>query len=125
MKFKLLGYFWLFWLILVGCDFDKAAFSQTTCQYNPDSGLPNPLGMRAYLTITEEENNTVVTFEQFPAVVEENITIASHREMTFYDTSIDKTRELLLQNDRYYSELLGYEDPEGFAPVNETLFCQK
>jgi hypothetical protein len=115
MKFKLSGCFWLFWLLLVGCNFDEAAFSQTICQYNSDSGLPNPLGMRAYLTITEEEDNTMVIFEQFPAIVSENITIANRRKMKFYDTSIDKTRELLLQNNQYYSELLGYE-PRRFCP---------
>ncbi|MBE9126306.1 MULTISPECIES: hypothetical protein [unclassified Coleofasciculus] len=101
-----------------------ASKSSRTCQYDPDSGKPNPLGMRSYITITEEENNTIFTYEQFPSNVAENITLATKRELTLYNTSLDTARVILLQNKNYYSELVGYDDPEGFAPVNEVLTCE-
>ncbi|MFP4121898.1 hypothetical protein [Coleofasciculus sp.] len=94
------------------------------CQYNPESGKPNPLGMRAYITITEDEGSTIVTYEQFPSTVDENITLTTKRELTFHDTPLDTARVILLQNKNYYSELVGYDDPEGFAPVNEVLTCE-
>ncbi|EDX75544.1 hypothetical protein MC7420_1462 [Coleofasciculus chthonoplastes PCC 7420] len=37
---------------------------------------------------------------------------------------MDTARVILLQNKNYYSELVGYDDPEGFAPVNEVLTCE-
>ena len=95
-----------------------------TCQFDPESGKPNPLGMRAYITITEKEGNTYVVFEQFPSNVADKITIANKREMILSETPLDTARVILLQNPDYYSELVGYEDPEGFAPVNEVLTCQ-
>jgi hypothetical protein len=30
-------------------------------------------------------------------------------------------RQLMLENSDYYSELVGYPDPEGFGPVNNVL----
>lgn len=41
----------------------------------------------------------------------------------FYGINLKKARQILLQNPQYYSELVGYEDPEGFAPVNAVLIC--
>ncbi|HEY9641434.1 MAG TPA: hypothetical protein V6C57_13185 [Coleofasciculaceae cyanobacterium] len=103
-----------------------------TCQYNPDSGVPNPLGMRAYITVTEEKGDTTFLFEQFPSPVAsssrsnstEQVTIASSRALTFYGVGIDRARTLMLQNPKYYAELVGYDDPEGFAPVNAVLACR-
>ncbi|MGB7313901.1 MAG: hypothetical protein WA939_13290 [Nodosilinea sp.] len=97
-----------------------------TCQFNPDLGLPNPLGMRAFVTITEEDGNTAFLFEQFPSNAgdgEVPVTIASNRILTFYETGLDEARQLMLQNPSYYSELVGYSDPEGFGPVNAVLSC--
>lgn len=97
-----------------------------TCQYNPDSGKPNPLGMRAFITIKEEDGNTTFIYEQFPSPIGDGnkVTLATKRELTFYDATLDTARVTLLQNKKYYSELVGYEDNEGFAPVNEVLTCQ-
>lgn len=102
-----------------------AASSQgKTCEYNPDSGKPNPLGMRSFITIKEAEGSTTFTYEQFPSTVAENITLTNKRELTFHNTPLDTARVILLQNKNYYSELVGYEDPDGFAPVNEVLTCK-
>jgi hypothetical protein len=97
-----------------------------TCAYNPNSGAPNPLGMRAYITITEEKGDTTFLFEQFPSPVTggaEQVTIASSRALTFYGIKVDRARRLMLQNPTYYAELVGYDDPQGFAPVNAVLAC--
>ncbi len=101
-----------------------ASSNSRVCQYNPESGKPNPLGMRAYITLTEDEGSTIVTYEQFPSTVDENITLTTKRELTFHDTPLDTARVILLQNKNYYSELVGYDDPDGFAPVNEVLTCE-
>ncbi|HBB32337.1 MAG TPA: hypothetical protein DDZ80_31275 [Cyanobacteria bacterium UBA8803] len=102
-----------------------ASNQERTCQYNPDSGKPNPLGMRSFITVKEKEGNTIFTYEQFPSPVGkgEEVTITTKRELTFYGKNIDTARVVLLQNKNYYSELVGYEDAEGFAPVNEVLTC--
>lgn len=100
-----------------------ASSSSRICQYNPESGQPNPLGMRAYITITEADGDTVFTYEQFPSNVADKITLTTKRELKFEDTQLDTARVILLQNKNYYSELVGYDDPDGFAPVNEVLTC--
>lgn len=108
-------------------------FSQTspnpirTCAYNPDSGQPNPLGMRAFITAVEQDGDTTFRLEQFPTPVggqQPGVTIASRRELTFYNLNLEQARQLLLQNPNYYLELLGYSTPESFAPVNTVLLCQ-
>jgi hypothetical protein len=97
-----------------------------TCQFDPDLGLPNPLGMRAFVTITEADGNTTFLFEQFPSNAgdgEVPVTIASNRILTFYETGLEEARQLMVQKPGYYSELVGYSDPEGFGPVNAVLTC--
>lgn len=98
-----------------------------TCQFDPDLGEPNPLGMRSYISITEEDGNTTFLFEQFPSPVGDDnpipVTIASNRMLTFYGTDIDEARRLMLNHPIYYSELVGYADPEGFGRVNAVLTC--
>jgi hypothetical protein len=104
-----------------------SAAPSRTCSYDTNSGVPNPLGMRAYVTIIEDKEDTTVLFEQFPSPVgggQVSATIASNRKLTFYGMKIDGVRTLMLQDPRYYTELLGYEDPEGFAPVNAVLVCR-
>lgn len=84
--------------------------------------------MRSYLTISEEDGNTTFVFEQFPRNIGDGrvpATIASQRFLTFYETDLAEARRLMLQNPEFYSELLGYLDPEGFASVNATLTCSQ
>lgn len=40
-----------------------------TCSYNPQSGKPNPLGMRTFITAIEETGNSTFIYEQFPSTV--------------------------------------------------------
>ncbi|MEB3338695.1 MAG: hypothetical protein VKJ46_14595 [Leptolyngbyaceae bacterium] len=97
-----------------------------TCSFDPSLGKPNPLGMRAFITIQEEEGYTSVIFEQFSSRIDSKraVTISTRRELNFHNTNLKQTRTLLLQTPQYYSELVGYEDPDGFAPVNRVLTCR-
>lgn len=126
MKYWIVGTLSVVTALVAGCA--TIADSTRVCQYDPESGVPNPLGMRAYITVTEEDGNTTFLFEQFPSNVggapEIAATIASRREMTFYNIGIDQARQIMLQQPDYYSELVGYSDPEGFAPVDQVLTCQ-
>lgn len=125
---------WKYWVIgslvaLVAIAIPRISRADVTrtCEYDPESGLPNPLGMRAYITITEEDGSTTFLFEQFPSNLGNPsvpATIASNRILTFYETSLEEARTLMLQNPEYYSELMGYPDPEGFELVNQTLRCR-
>ncbi|MDV3350761.1 hypothetical protein QGP82_18780 [Leptothoe sp. LEGE 181152] len=96
------------------------------CSYDPSTGAPNPLGMRTFITLREAEGTTEVSYEQLgtfvPGPVEAVLT--SERTLVFPNQSIDRVRQLLLTNDTYYQELVGFDDPEGFAPVNSTLICR-
>jgi hypothetical protein len=96
------------------------------CQFDPTLGVPNPLGMRAYITLTETGGDTIVEFEQFLSLVgrgEVPATLAVKRVMTFYGWGLTATRQLLLDQPQYYYELLGYENAEGFGPINDLLTC--
>ena len=121
MKAVISGFFgaWLFLLLVA----PSANAAPKSCSYDPNSGKPNPLGMRAYITVETKEGNTVFVYEQFPSIVAEKITISNRRELVFYGINIKKARQILLKNPKYYSELVGYQDPDGFAPVNAALIC--
>lgn len=97
-----------------------------TCQFDPELGVPNPLGMRSYITVTEENGNTSFLFEQFPSNLNSPdvaATVASSRVLTFYETELDEARRLMLQNPGFYTELVGYPNEEGFAPIDAVLIC--
>lgn len=127
MRMKLLSLAALSVVSLLLLSQATSAAPSRTCGYDVNSEVPNPLGMRAYVTIAEDKGDTTVLFEQFPSPVGERqvpVTIASSRKLTFYGMKIDRVRALMLQDARYYTELMGYEDPEGFAPVNAVLVCR-
>lgn len=96
------------------------------CSYDPSTGVPNPLEMRSLITLTEANNSTKVVYQRLgalvPGPVESVITV--ERTLTFPNMSIDRVRQLLLNHRNYYQELLGLNDPDGFAPVNDTLVCR-
>ncbi len=96
------------------------------CRYDPSTGVPNPLGMRTFITLTENDGSTEVTYEQLgssvPGPVEAVLTL--QRSVFFPNQPIDRVRQLLLTNGNYYRELVGFNDPDGFAAVNSTLICQ-
>lgn len=96
------------------------------CQYDPESGKPNPLGTKAELTIREAGGNTIFTYQPLPnKTVTENITLTTQRQLIFSNTDIDTARIKLIQNKEYYSQLIGEEAEAGFAPVNEVLTCRQ
>lgn len=96
------------------------------CRYDPNTGIPNPLGMRTFITLTETDGSTEVAYEQLgsfvPGPVETILT--AERTLIFPNAAIDRVRQLLLTNPTYYRELVGFNDPDGFAPVNDTLICR-
>lgn len=96
------------------------------CSYDPSSGVPNPLGMRTFITMAETDGTTEVTYEQLgsfvPGPVEAVLT--SKRSLIFPNQSVDRVRQLLLSHDSYYQELVGFDDPDGFAAVNSSLICR-
>lgn len=98
----------------------------TNCAYDPDAGVPNPLGMRAFVTIEAQDGNTIVRYEQFPQRLEgpASATIAIRREMVFYQTSIDSARAYLREHSSYYESLTGDNDSAGFASIDATLACK-
>jgi hypothetical protein len=96
----------------------------STCRYNPKSGKPNPLGMRAFVSLTEKDGDTTVTYEQFPSNVGGTVpaTIASKRMLFFPKLTIAKARQLMLKDPKYYNELLVLK-AESFAAMNAVLIC--
>lgn len=108
----------------------------TVCAYDPGSGIPNPLGMRAFITVSEVEGNSVFRFEQFPSFVggtgdapARPADVASERALTLYETPLSEARQILIDEPSYYAALLGVESEQlasdGFSAVNETLVCQE
>ena len=103
-----------------------AAPAATTCAHDPQSGKPNPFGMRAFVTVEQQDGNTVFVYEQLP----ENLTspapatLAIRRELVFYETPIEQARALMREDPSYYQELTGDDDPAGFAPVDDSLVCR-
>ena len=96
------------------------------CRYDPSTGVPNPLGMRTFITLREVNGTTEVLYEQLgtrvPGPVDAVLT--SVRSLLFPNRSVDNVRQLLLTNATYYRELVGFDDPEGFAAVNSALICR-
>ena len=96
------------------------------CSYDPSTGIPNPLGMRTFITLTETNGTTEVVYQQLgtfvPGPVEAIFT--SERALIFPNRSVDMARQLLLSDASYYQELVGFDESDGFAPINDTLICR-
>ena len=103
-----------------------AATAYARCAYDPSSGLPNPLGMRAFVSAEEQDGNTAFVYEQFPQTLAGSAaaTLAVRRELVFHGTPIDQARALMREEPGYYRELTGEDDPAGYAPVDESLTCR-
>lgn len=106
----------------------------TICAYNPDSGLPNPLGMRSFITVAQVGDDTVFVYERFSSPVQNendsDITtdISSRRTLTIYAIPLEEARQVLVDSSDSYRVLLGLQDDASadvdFASVNSTLACQ-
>jgi hypothetical protein len=102
--------------------------TETICQYNPEkTSKPNPLGMRTFVRLSSREGDVTATYEQFPSLVSADpapVTRAVARYLFLPGRSIASAREILLQRNDLWEELIGYKDSEGFAQVNEVLSCE-
>ncbi|MEM9092105.1 MAG: hypothetical protein AAGC93_25640 [Cyanobacteria bacterium P01_F01_bin.53] len=108
----------------------------TVCTFDPNGGVANPLGMRAFVTVSEVEGNSVFLYEQFPSFVTaegdtgRQADVASTRTLTLYNTPINEARQLVVDNAEYYGALMDISPDEvtaedGFGPINDTLVCQE
>jgi hypothetical protein len=99
-----------------------------TCAFDTESGKPNPLGLRAYITAVEIGGDTTFTYAQFPSNVAGDgavgATIAQERHLTFYKTSVIQARQLMLKNPTYYAALVGVEDEKGYGAIDAILTCR-
>jgi len=104
------------------------------CSYNPANGLPNPLGDREFITITQIDGSTYVSYQQLPEAIAAGVnrnglmalnlaTIELHRKIVFHQTGIQEAREIMRINDTYYHQLLGYETSVGYEAYDKTLGC--
>lgn len=120
--------------ITLGLTPDRAAIAQaqpnteiaTQCRYNPDSGKPNPLGMRAFVTLAETiGGDTSVILDLFPSNLSGSVpaTIAQKRTLFFPKRSIAQVRQLLLKDPSYYNELLASKSAS-FTALNGLLLCK-
>ncbi len=105
----------------------SAAEVTIKCGYDPRSGKPNPLGMRAIITATEQDGTSTFVYERFPAPLpgDAAVTISVRRELTFNGVNIEKVRAVLRENSNYYEELVGYPDAEGFRPFDNVMVCEE
>jgi hypothetical protein len=106
---------------------NKVSNSNVVCQYNPEkTSKPNPLGMRTFVRLTLRGSDVTATYEQFPSIVSADpvpVTRSLIRYLTLPNRSLDSARQTLLERNDLWNELVGYEDSEGFKPVNDVLFC--
>jgi len=95
------------------------------CQFDPSLNPPNPLGNRAFITVSEIDGNTHFVLEQFPERLGSDVaaTIELKRTLIFYDLGISAARTMLREQNQLYNELVGYEDPDGYSPYDELMKC--
>ena len=107
----------------------------TVCAYDPTAGVPNPLGMRTFISVREIEGNSIFRYQQLPAIVSGSgipvsppANIEVERSLTLYETPITEARQLMVDNPSYYASLLGVPvssiNGADFAEVNAVLSCQ-
>ncbi|MEL6469700.1 MAG: hypothetical protein AAFQ74_08235 [Cyanobacteria bacterium J06623_4] len=113
---------------------ETTPISTTICRYDPNSGQPNPFGMRTFISVIESAGNTTFTLDSFPtfAVSPDNPSlradVASERSLTLYGTALADARQIMTDDPFYYAQLLNIETSEiaegaTFADVDATLTC--
>jgi len=103
------------------------------CAFDPDNGKPNPLGNRAFITVSQLGDDTHFRYEQFASVVllegdteiqsKQAVTVESQRTLIFHNTGIEMARELVRIHNEYYYELIGFIDTAGFSSYDEAMSC--
>ncbi|MBE9012822.1 hypothetical protein IQ250_21720 [Pseudanabaenaceae cyanobacterium LEGE 13415] len=99
----------------------------TRCQIQPRANQPSPLGMRTTLDVEEKGGDVTFTYKNLPTPVSADqppVTIEQSRTMIFYKTTLAAARERMLKDPKYFAELRGSSDAEGFKPINDLLVCQ-
>jgi len=103
----------------------SASTNPVECAFDPASGAINPLGNRSFIRIRERDGAIIFIYEELPAIVGvERVTLAVQRTLIVHDRSLDAARAWLRGNDEVYAELVGYDDPDGYAPVDDTIRCR-
>lgn len=101
--------------------------AKMTCRYNPDSGKPNPLGLRTFITVIEENGSTHFVYEKFPQPLAAHIplSLSSTRTLIMHGLGIDDARSTMRENPAYYTELIGETDNIGFSIYDEVMVCRE
>ncbi|MCU0551096.1 MAG: hypothetical protein MUC48_17245 [Leptolyngbya sp. Prado105] len=99
----------------------------TQCQVQPREGQLSPLAMRALFTLeSTTDGNVTATYTNLPTPVGagQAITIEQTRKMIFYKSTIPAVRQQLLSDPKFFNELIGSPEPQGFKPFNDLLVCK-
>ena len=96
------------------------------CGYSSDSGQPNPLGMRTFISVVEKDNATHFTYEQFPSPImaDTPMHLSIRRTLVMEGVNIQDARSLMRENIHYYEQLIGYADNVGFSTYDEAMVCK-
>ncbi len=97
-----------------------APAGSVSCAYDPDLG-PNPLGMRAFVTIEAADGDVTFTYEQFPNADGRGARINTR---TYEDTSLDQARARMRDNAGEFLALTGIEDAGLYAEIDRVLRCR-
>jgi hypothetical protein len=91
-----------------------------TCFYDPSSSVPNPFGMRAFLTITGDDQSALAKYETLPSRDSYDpkipVTIDERRQLRFYGVGVAGARRYLAANAGAYHELIGNDRPSMSYP---------
>jgi len=104
------------------------------CAFDPKRGKPNPLGNRAFITVSEQGGDTHFRYVKFPTIVKtpdsaqskklRSVTVENRRALIFYNTPIEVARKLVRTHREYYYELIGYVDLAGFSSYDNVMSCE-
>jgi hypothetical protein len=100
-----------------------------TCFYDPSSPVPNPFGMRAYLTISGNDQSALATYESLPSRESYDpkvaVTVEERRQLRFYGTGVAGARRYLAGNTGAYHDLIGNDQPlMSYPAFDEHLKCK-
>jgi hypothetical protein len=100
--------------VVLTCN-SPASTSKVTCYFDPNSSVPNPFGMRAYLSISGDDKSAVATYEQFPSIESADpkvqVTIESRRVLRFRTIGVAAARRYLAAHAGVYHDLIGDDQP--------------
>jgi hypothetical protein len=104
------------------------------CAFDPELGVPNPLGMRSLATLSESEYGVIVRLERLPGHAGKGLvpaTIAETRELFLVGVAIDEARTRVVKEPQLDWELLeciehcGADDRDRFETLDAALSCTR